>query len=148
LVSHRENSLDRIEPATNVVTRVATALSPPDTSAAERVAALGGSLWITGRGLDLLQRSSTGAPLGSVEVGPAAMDVVSDGSSLWTAAFTTAAARRGDPVAGELLRVDSGGQVAGRIAATRRLFVNGLAADGGALWVYDGVAGLLVRLPT
>jgi streptogramin lyase len=148
LVSHRENSLDRIEPATNVVTRVATALSPPDTSAAERVAALGGSLWITGRGLDLLQRSSTGAPLGSVEVGPAAMDVVSDGSSLWTAAFTTAAARRGDPVAGELLRVDSSGQVAGRIAATRRLFVNGLAADGGALWVYDGVAGLLVRLPT
>jgi streptogramin lyase len=148
LVSHRENSLDRIDPATNVVTRVATALSPPETSAAERVAALGGSLWITGRGLDLLRRSPSGAPLGSVEVGPAAMDVVSDGSSLWTAPFTAAAARRGDPVAGELLRVDTSGQVTARIAATRRLFVNGLAAEEGALWVYDGVAGVLVRLPT
>ena len=148
LVSHRENSLDRIDPATDVVTRVATALSPPETTAAERVAALGGSLWITGRGLDLLRRSPTGAPLGTVEVGPAAMDVVTDGSSLWTAAFTPAAARRGDPVTGELLRVDAGGQVVARVAASRRLFVNGLAAGDGALWVYDGVAGLLVRLPT
>jgi len=148
LVSHRENSLDRIDPATNAVTRVATAISPPDTTAAERVAALGGSLWITGRGLDLLRRSPAGAPLGTVEVGPAAMDVVTDGSSLWTAAFTPAAARRGDPVAGELLRVDAGGEVIARVAATRRLFVNGLAAEAGALWLYDGVAGLLVRLPT
>jgi sugar lactone lactonase YvrE len=76
------------------------------------------------------------------------MDVIADGSSLWAAAFTPASARRGDPVAGELLRVDAGGQVVARVAASRRLFVNGLAADGGALWVYDGVAGLLVRLPT
>ena len=148
LVSHRENSLDRIDPATNAVTRIATALSPPETTAAERVAALGGSLWITGRGLDLLHRSPSGAALGTVEIGPAAMDVVADGSGLWAAAFTPAAARRGDPVAGELLRVDPGGQVVARVAATRRLFVNGLAAESGALWVYDGVAGLLVRLPT
>ena len=148
LVSHRENSLDRIDPATNAVTRVATTLSPPDTTAAERVAAFGGSLWITGRGLDLLRRSPAGAPLGTVEVGPAAMDVVANGTSLWTAAFTPVAARRGDPVAGELLRVDASGQVVARVAATRRLFVNGLAAGDDALWVYDGVAGLLVRLPT
>ena len=148
LVSHRENSLDRIDPATNAVTRVATALSPPDTTAAERVAALGGSLWIAGRGLDLLRRSPSGAALGTTEIGPAAMDVIADGSSLWAAAFTPASARRGDPVAGELLRVDAGGEVVARVAASRRLFVNGLAADGGALWVYDGVAGLLVRLPT
>lgn len=148
LVSHRENSLDRIDPAANAVSRVATALSPPETTAAERVAALGGSLWITGRGLDLLRRSPAGAALGTVEIGPAAMDVVSDGSSLWTAAFTPVAARRGDPVASELLRVDAGSQVVARVAASHRLFVNGLAAESGALWVYDGVAGLLVRLPT
>ena len=148
LVSHRENALDRIDPATNGVTRVASALSPPDTTAAERVAALAGSLWITGRGLDLLRRSPAGAPLETVEVGPAAMDVVTDGSSLWTAAYTPAAARRGDPVAGELLRVDASGTVPARVTATSRLFVNGLAADDGVLWLYDGVAGLLVRLPT
>ena len=85
LVSHRENSLDRIDPGTNTVTRVAGALSPPDSTAAERIAVLGNSLWITGRGLDLLRRSPAGAPLGTVEVGPAALDVVSDGSNLWTA---------------------------------------------------------------
>ena len=44
--------------------------------------------------------------------------------------------------------MDASGAVASRVAATRRLFVNGLAADAGAAWVYDGVAGLLVRLPT
>ena len=88
LVSHRENSLDRIDPATNAVTRVASPLSPPETTAAERVAALGGSLWITGRGLDLLRRSRPERRSETVEVGPAAMDVVTDGSSLWTAAFT------------------------------------------------------------
>lgn len=148
LVSHRENSLDRIDPVTNTVTRIASALSPPDTTAAERVAALGGSLWITGRGLDVLRSSPAGAPLGTVEVGPAAMDVVTDGSGLWAAAFTPAAARRGDPVAGELLRIDTSGAVVRRAKATRRLFVDGLAADDGALWLYDGVAGLLVRLPT
>jgi virginiamycin B lyase len=148
LVSHRENSLDRIDPATNAVTRVASQISPPDTSAAERVAALGGSLWITGRGLDLLRRSPAGAPLGTVEVGPAAMDVVTDGSSLWAAAFTATGARRGDPVAGALLRVDATGAVLERVATTRRLFVDGLAVEDGVLWLYDGLAGLLVRLPT
>jgi streptogramin lyase len=148
LVSHRENSLDRIDPVTNAVTRVASPVSPPETSAAERVAALGGSLWITGRGLDLLRRSPAGASLGTVEVGPAAMDVVTDGSSLWTAAFTATGARRGDPIAGEFLRVDATGGILERVTATRRLFVDGLAAEDGALWLYDGLAGLLVRLPT
>src|SRR4029079_14874087 len=80
LVSHRENSLDRIDPATNAVTRIATALSSPETNAAERGGALGGSLWITGRGLDLLRRSPSGAALGTTEIGPAAMDVIVDGS--------------------------------------------------------------------
>jgi hypothetical protein len=148
LVSHRENSLERIDPSTNGVTRIASPLSPPATSAAERIAALGGSLWITGRGLDLLRRAPSGSALETVEVGPAAMDVVTDGSSLWTAAFTPAAGRRGDPVAGELLRVDPSGAIAERVPALRRLFVDGLAAEPGALWLYDGVAGLLVRLPT
>jgi hypothetical protein len=146
LVSHRENSLDRIDPATNTVTRVADGLSPPESTAAERVAVLGDSLWITGRGLDLLRRSPAGGPLGTVEVGPAAMDVVSDGSSLWAAAYTPAAARRGDPLTGQLLRVDAGGTVIGRVGVSRRLFVNGLAAESGALWLYDGVTGLLLRL--
>jgi hypothetical protein len=148
LVSHRENSLDRIDPNTNAVTRIASPVSPPDTSAAERVAALGGSLWITGRGLDLLRYSSAGEPLGTVEVGPAAMDVVTDGSSLWTAAYTPKGAQRGDPVAGAIVRLDAAGSILEQVTPTRGLFVDGLAAEDGVLWIYDGIAGLLIRLPT
>jgi streptogramin lyase len=150
LVSHRENSLDRIDPATNRVTRVGSGLAPAETTAAERVAALAGSLWITGRGLDLLRFSMNGSLLGRTELGPAAMDVVSDGSSLWVPAYTPAAARRGNPVTGAVLRIDSGGRIANRVevARRRRLFVDGFAAEAGRLWVLDGVAGLLLRLPT
>jgi streptogramin lyase len=148
LVSHRENSLERVDPASNSVTRVASGITPAETTAAERVAALDGSLWITGRGLDLLRLAPSGALLGSTEVGPAGIDVISDGSSLWVPVFSDAAARRGDPVAGAILQVDRHGAVAARIPARRRLFVNGFAADGDALWVLDGVSGLLLRLPT
>jgi hypothetical protein len=148
LVSHRDNSLDRIEPGSNSITHVASAISAVDTTAAERVAALGGSLWITGRGLDFLRLAPSGAVLGRTEVGPAGMDVISDGSTLWLPAFTPAAARRGDPVAGAILRLDDRGAVLSRTAVRGRLFVNGLAAGDGAVWVLDGVAGLLLRRPT
>jgi streptogramin lyase len=148
LVSHRENSLERVDPASNTVTRVASAISPAETTAAERVAVLDGSLWITGRGLDLLRLAPSGALVGRTEVGPAGIDVISDGSSLWVPVFGDAAARRGDPVAGAILQVDQHGAVAARIPVRRRLFVNGLAAGDGSLWVLDGVSGLLLRLPT
>jgi hypothetical protein len=148
LVSHRDNSLARIEPSSNSVTLAASGLSPVDTTAAERIAAFSGSLWITGRGLDLLRLTPSGAVVGRTDVGPAGMDVISDGSSLWVPAFTPAAARRGDPVAGAILQIDDHGTVVSRAAAKRRLFVNGLVAGDGAVWVLDGVAGLLLRLPT
>jgi hypothetical protein len=35
-----------------------------------------------------------------------------------------------------------------RAVVTRRLVVNGFVAGDGAVWVLDGVAGLLLRLPT
>jgi hypothetical protein len=127
---------------------VASAISQPDTTAAERVASFAGSLWVTGRGLDLLRLSSSGALLGRTDIGPAGIDVVADGSSLWAPAFAPAAARRGDPVAGAILRVDDRGTVVSSTPATRRLFVDGFVAGDGALWVLDGVAGLLLRLPT
>jgi DNA-binding beta-propeller fold protein YncE len=148
LVSHRDNALERIDPASSTVTPVASGISAVETTAAERVAALGGSLWITGRGLDLLRLGPSGALLGRTEIGPAGIDVISDGSSLWVPAFTPAAAGRGDPVAGAILRLDDRGAVVSRATVTRRLFVNGFAAGDGSVWVLDGVAGLLLRLPT
>ena len=147
LVSHRENSLDRIDPATDVVTRVATALSPPETTAAERVAELGGSLWITGRGSTCSAARRRGRR----------SEPSRSGLPRWTSSPTARASGRPPsrrpppprrPGDGRAAARGRGRQVVARVAATRRLFVNGLAAEDGALWVYDGVAGLLVRLPT
>ena len=147
MLNHRENSLDRIDPATNAVVRMATG-SPGGHSAAERIASFGGSLWVTGRGLDLLRVSpATGAVLGTTEIGPAGVDVRSDGANLWVVAYEAAAEPRGDPVAGGVLRIAADGSVRSSVAPTRRLFANGVAAVDGALWLLDSVAGLLLRLP-
>jgi DNA-binding beta-propeller fold protein YncE len=147
VLNHREGSLDRIDPATNAVTRMASGLGPAN-SAPERIAFFGGALWVTGRGLDLLRLSPVnGAVLGQTEIGPAGIDVRSDGAALWVASYDAAAEPRGDPVAGSILRVAADGSVLATIVPTRRMFVNGLAASGAQLWVFDSVAGLLLRLP-
>lgn len=148
VLNHRENSLDRINPGTNAVVRMASGLGPADNSAAERIASFGGSLWVTGRGLDLLRISpATGAVLGTTEIGPAGVDVRSDGSNLWVVSYEAAAEPRGDPVAGAVLRIAANGSVSSSLVPTRRLFANGVAAADGRLWLLDSVAGLLLRLP-
>jgi hypothetical protein len=148
ILNHRENSLDRIDPATNGIVRVATGLAGAQTAAAERIAIFNGVLWITGRGMDLIRVSpANGAVLGQTEIGPAGIDVRSDGSNLWVAAYDAAAEPRGDPVAGAVLRVGADGSVVRTVVPKRRLFVDGLAADDGRLWLFDAVAGLLLRLP-
>jgi hypothetical protein len=127
---------------------MASGLGPADSSAAERIASFGGSLWVTGRGLDLLRVSPvTGAVLGTTEIGPAGVDVRSDGVNLWLVSYEAAAEPRGDPVAGAVLRIAADGSVHSSVAPTRRLFANGVAAVDGALWLLDSVAGLLLRLP-
>ncbi|HEY3205613.1 MAG TPA: hypothetical protein VGJ58_01550 [Gaiellaceae bacterium] len=148
VLNHRENSLDEINPATNGVTRLANGLAPANTAAVERIALFAHSLWVTGRGVDLLRLSpTTGEVLGRTDVGPAGIGVASDGSNLWIAAYTPAAEPRGDPIASAVARIDSDGGIATRVAPTRRLFVDGLAAENGRLWLLDSVSGLLLRLP-
>jgi virginiamycin B lyase len=148
VLNHRENSLDRIDPGTNTVVRMSSGLGPADTSAAERIASFAGSLWVTGRGLDLLRISpASGAVLGLTEIGPAGVDVRSDGTNLWVVSYEPAAEARGDPVAGAVLRVGADGSVISSVAPTKRLFANGVAAADGRLWLLDSVAGLLLRLP-
>jgi len=148
VLNHRENTLDRIDTRTNSITRLSGGLGPADTSAVERIALFGGILWATGRGSDLLRVSPTsGAVLGSTEIGPAGIDVVTDGSNLWAAAYDAAAEPRGDPIAGAVHRLAADGSLLQTVTPTKRLFVNGLAAVNGQLWVFDSVAGLLLRLP-
>jgi DNA-binding beta-propeller fold protein YncE len=147
VLNHREGSLDRIDPSTHAVVRMANGLGPAN-SAPERIALFGGSLWVTGRGLDLLRLSpTTGSVLGTTEIGPAGVDVRSDGTSLWVAAYDAAAESRGDPVVGAVLRIAADGSIIGRTVPSKRLFADGMGAASGQLWLFDAVAGLLVRLP-
>jgi DNA-binding beta-propeller fold protein YncE len=147
VLNHRENTLDRINPVTNGVTRMAT-IPGGEQVAAERIAVFGGDLWITGRGLDLLRVSrSNGAVLGQTEIGAGGIDVVTDATNLWTVPYQAAADQRGEPVPDAVLRVDASGAVARRITPTRQFHADGVAAANGELWLFDAVAGLLVRLP-
>jgi DNA-binding beta-propeller fold protein YncE len=147
VLNHRENTLDRIDAATNAVTRMST-IPGGEQVAAERIAVFGGDLWITGRGLDLLRVSrANGSVLGQTEIGAGGIDVVTDGTNLWTVPYETAADQRGEPIPDAVLRVDAAGAVASRVTPTRQFHANGVAAANGELWLFDAVAGLLVRLP-
>ena len=147
VLNHRENTLDRIDAMTNGVTRIGT-IPGGEQVAAERIAVFGGDLWITGRGLDLLRVSRTnGSVLGQTEIGAGGIDVVTDGTNLWTVPYEAAADQRGEPIPDAVLRVDGTGAVARRLTPTRQFHANGLAAANGELWLFDAVAGLLVRLP-
>ncbi len=117
-------------------------------AAAERIEAFGGALFVTGRGLDLLRVSpADGMILGQTEIGAGGIDVVSEGANLWVVPYEAAADLRGEPIADAVLRLDASGAVTNRIVPTRQLHANGVAAADGQLWLFDAVAGLLVRLP-
>jgi streptogramin lyase len=146
IVSHRDNALTRVEVATGRATRVATALTPVDTTAAERIAFARGALWITGRGLDLLRLDpATGAVTRTVEIGPGGIEVLAIGTRIVVSAATPRGARRGDPILGALVAVDA----ATARPAPRKIapaFANGLVLVGGSAWSADTVNGHLTRI--
>jgi hypothetical protein len=146
ILNHRENTLDRVDPVSNTVTRPGQALAGMD-AAAERIEAFGDVLFVTGRGLDLLRVSRNGSILGQTEIGAGGIDVVSEGANLWVVPYEAAADLRGEPIADAVLRLDASGAITSRIVPTRQLHANGVAAADGQLWLFDAVAGLLVRLP-
>jgi YVTN family beta-propeller protein len=147
VLNHRENTLDRIDRATNTATRTAFALGAENV-AAERIALFGGDLWVTGRGLDLVRVSRpSGAIIGRTEIGTGGIDVRTAGTSMWVASYEAAADTRGEPIAEALLRVDATGGIVRTVVPSRVMHVDGLAVADGTVWVFDGIAGLLVRLP-
>ena len=147
ILNHRENTLDRIDPTTNQVQRMNFRLPGMD-AAAERIEAFGGALFVTGRGLDLLRVSpANGSILGQTEIGAGGIDVVSEGANLWVVPYEAAADLRGEPIADAVLRLGASGPITNRIVPTRQLHANGVAAADGHVWLFDAVAGLLVRLP-
>jgi streptogramin lyase len=145
VIDHRDNTLFRIDTGTNAATRIAT-LDGAD-AAAERIALLGGSLWITGRGVPLLAVDpETGATRRSVDVGGTGIYVVAADGALWVPVRTFAVDRTGLPTMTALRRVTPAGKVATAAAASGRVDVHGIAAGPGAIWIADSTGGFLYRV--
>jgi len=147
VVSHRDSALTRVAPSGRS-TRVATAITPPGTTAAERIAFAGGSLWITGRGLDLVRVDPRdGSVVSTTEIGPAGIEVLAAGSKLFVSAATPRGARRGDPILCALRTVDAGtAKVTASVTATGTTYANGLVVRGGDAWTVDTIRGRVERL--
>lgn len=144
IVNHRDGTLQQIDLATNT----ATTLSRLPGDAPERMVYADGSLWVTGRGTDLLRvNPSTGAVQATIEIGAGGIDVRAAAHSIWVAAPTDADDRQGNPFLDRLLRVDpASNAIVETVRPTRRIVVNGTASTGDALWIADTAAGRLYRV--
>ena len=110
VIDHRDLTLFRIDTRTNTPTKVATL--PGSDAAPERMVFLGGKLWITGRGADLMQVDpATGAVEATYEIGASGIDVVAAGGALWVPARSAAVDRSGFPTMEALRRVSTTGTV-------------------------------------
>ena len=147
VVTHRDNTIFRIDMAKNAATRLTT-LGGGDV-AVERLVLLGGSLWATGRGAPLLEIDPvTGATSRSVDIGGTGIDVVAAAGALWVPVRTAAVDRTGFPTMTAGRRVTPDGSVTTVAKARGRVDVHGLVAELGALWLADNTNGVVYRLPT
>jgi streptogramin lyase len=146
VINHRDRRLSRIDLATNAVARLS--IVPGD--APERLTLLAGSLWITGRGADLLRVSpETGQREATYDIGASGIGVIAVGDSLWVPARSAAVDPTGFPTMEALRRVSATtGEVTMVMRPTVRLDVHGLAAQGRFLWLADNTNGFLYRVTT
>jgi streptogramin lyase len=144
ILNHRDGTLQRIDPATN--TAVALARLPGD--APERMVLAAGSLWVTGRGTDLLRVSpDTGAMQATIEIGTGGIDVREAGGQIWVAAPTAEEDQRGNPFLDRLLRVDPAtNAIVETVRPTARILVTGTTSTGSAFWIADTAGGRLYRI--
>ena len=145
VINHRDLGLVLIDTATNRPRKLANV--PGD--APERLAWAAGSLWVTGRGTDLLRLDpGTGAVKATVEIGAGGIDVVANGGSLWVPARAAAADRRGFPTMAALRRVDAGTEkVTTPVRARSRIDVHGLQPYRSGVLLADNTGGRLYTVP-
>jgi hypothetical protein len=107
-----------------------------------------GSLWITGRGTDLLQVDGADGRLErKIEIGASGIDVAAAGNDLWVPTRTAAIDARGFPRMASLLRVDAAsGTVKQTVHPAARVDVHGLIADTAGVWIADNTKGRLYRV--
>jgi len=148
VVNHRDTTVNRIDLATNRSTRLTT-LGGAGDSAPERMVFLRGSLWITGRGTDLLKVDAAGGSLQkTIEIGGSGIDVVASGDDLWVPTRSAEVDQSGFPTMDALKRVaTSSGAVTTVAQPSGRLDVHGLTVAGGAVWIADNRSGYLYRVP-
>lgn len=144
ILNHREGTLQRIDLASNTITSLGRL--PGD--APERMVYADGSLWVTGRGTDLLRVSpETGAVQATWEIGAGGIDVRAAVGAIWVAAATDEADRQGNPFLGSLIRIDPlTNTVSSTVRPTGRIVVNGMASTGSAVWIADTAGGRLYRI--
>ena len=149
VVNHRDTTINRIDLASNR-SSLLTTLGGVNDRAPERMTFSGGSLWITGRGTDLLKVNPvTGAVERTIEIGASGIDLVAAGGDLWIPTRSDAVDPTGFPTMDALRRVStSTGAVTTVTRPTSRLDVHGLAAAGGAVWIADNRKGRLYRIST
>jgi streptogramin lyase len=146
VIDHRDLTLYRIDTRTNAATLLTTLKAA--NAAPERIALLDGSIWITGRGADLLRVDpDTGAVKSVIEIGASGIDVVAASGALWVPVRSAAVDRSGFPTMDALRRVSPDGTVRTVVRPTGRVDVHGLSAAGGAVWLADNTAGVLYRVP-
>ena len=144
ILNHRDGTLQRIDASANT----ATTLSRLPGDAPERMTYAEGSLWVTGRGTDLLRvNPDTGAVQSTFELGAGGLDVRAAAHSIWVAAASEDEDRRGNPVLDRLLRIDPlRNAVTETVRPSARVVVTGTASTGNALWIADTQAGRLYRI--
>ncbi len=146
-ITHRDNTVFRIDSATNEATKLGVVRG--SNAAAERLALLGDALWVTGRGIGVVEMDPTsGAIRRRVDVGGTGIDVVAASGALWVPVRTAAVDRTGFPTMTALRRVAPDGSVTTVATARGRIDVHGLAAGLGAIWIADNTGGFLYRVAT
>jgi streptogramin lyase len=145
VMNHRDTTLVRIATDAGRVEQLADIQA----DAPERIALLGGRLWITGRGTDLLEVDpANGNVVRTIEIGASGVDVIAAGGALWIPVRTAAADPRGFPTIGRVARVDPRSGAVRTVATARgRVDIHGIAADRRFLWLADNTSGRLHRLP-
>ena len=147
VVNHRDLAVVVIDTSTNRPRRLVT-LSVPN-GAPERLAWAAGSLWVTGRGTDLLRLDpETGAVQKTIEIGVGGIDVVASASALWVPSRNAAADARGFPTMSALRRVDQAtNAVTTPLKPKGRVDVHGLAPYRNGVVFADNTGGRLYTVP-
>ena len=143
VINHRDRKLFRVDLTTNTPTLVG--VIPGD--APERMVMLGDSLWITGRGTDLLQVDpGTGVVRATIDIGASGIDVVAAAGALWVPVRSAVVDATGFPTMQALRRISATTKRVQTVTrAVGRVDVHGIGAQGRFVWLADNRAGQLYR---